>query len=394
MGALDGVVSGIKRDILGQTYLRDYTHAAKIFLPGSQSNAPKVKFIFHTYFEINEQAWKPPTGQNYGLLVKQVKLPSFSFDTTELNQYNRKRIIQSKIKYQPIDIVFHDDNASQMTAMWNAYYQYNYADSWNPEVNTTTTGVDRTKAYNRRNIYDPSLTEDMQYGYRGGSTNNDPTDLNPNFGSKVPFFNNITIYGMWQGKFLSYTLINPIITNFAHDTYDYNEGGGIMQNTMTFDYETVIYNTGQIDDDEKTADVVGFADQSNYDLSPSPLASGPLNSLSDVLKRMASMDSISIAELYALQKRISSGEFTENGINEARNGLQALILNRIAGGNMTFKEAFFPTNGVSGTMVNIANQGTVTGTIPVSAEAGEPLTAGQQVFNQAATLVVGRLLGG
>jgi len=109
---------------------------------------------------------------------------------------------------------------------------------------------------------------------------------------------------------------------------------------------------------------------------------------------MASMDSISIAELYALQKRISSGEFTENGINEARNGLQALILNRIAGGNMTFKEAFFPTNGVSGTMVNIANQGTVTGTIPVSAEAGEPLTAGQQVFNQAATLVVGRLLGG
>ena len=394
MGALDGVVSGIKRDILGQTYLRDYTHAAKIFLPGSQSNAPKVKFIFHTYFEINEQAWKPPTGQNYGLLVKQVKLPSFSFDTTELNQYNRKRIIQSKIKYQPIDIVFHDDNASQMTAMWNAYYQYNYADSWNPEVNTTTTGVDRTKAYNRRNIYDPSLTEDMQYGYRGGSTNDNTTDLNPNFGSKVPFFNNITIYGMWQGKFLSYTLINPIITNFAHDTYDYNEGGGIMQNTMTFDYETVIYNTGQIDDDEKTADVVGFADQSNYDLSPSPLASGPLNSLSDVLKRMASMDSISIAELYALQKRISSGEFTENGINEARNGLQALILNRIAGGNMTFKEAFFPTNGVSGTMVNIANQGTVTGTTPVSAQAGEPLTAGQQVFNQAATLVVGRLLGG
>ena len=51
-----------------------------------------------------------------------------------MNQYNRKRLIQSKIKYQPIDITFHDDNASQITAMWDAYYRYNYADAWNPIV--------------------------------------------------------------------------------------------------------------------------------------------------------------------------------------------------------------------------------------------------------------------
>ena len=82
------------------TYLRDFRHAARIFLPNTQSNAPKVKFLFHVYFEINELAYKPPTGDNFGILVKSVKLPSYKFDTEIMNQYNRKRLVQTKIKYQ------------------------------------------------------------------------------------------------------------------------------------------------------------------------------------------------------------------------------------------------------------------------------------------------------
>ena len=69
---------------LSDVYLRDYTHAAKTFLPNVQSNAPKVKFLFHTYFNINQQSWTPPQGigsSNYGVLVKSVKLPSFKIDT-------------------------------------------------------------------------------------------------------------------------------------------------------------------------------------------------------------------------------------------------------------------------------------------------------------------------
>ena len=67
-------------------------------------------------------------------------------------------------------------------------------------------------------------------------------------GEKVPFFNNITVYGLWAGNFIAYTLINPIITTFGHDTYDYADGGGTMQNRMTINYETVVYNTGKIGD--------------------------------------------------------------------------------------------------------------------------------------------------
>ena len=35
----------------GSDYLRDYTHASKTFRTNSYQNAPKLKFLFHTYFE-------------------------------------------------------------------------------------------------------------------------------------------------------------------------------------------------------------------------------------------------------------------------------------------------------------------------------------------------------
>jgi uncharacterized repeat protein (TIGR01451 family) len=41
---------------------------------------------------------------------------------------------------------------------------------------------------------------------------------------------------MDQHKYAQYVLINPLITNWNHDTYNYSEGGGIMQNTITINY--------------------------------------------------------------------------------------------------------------------------------------------------------------
>jgi hypothetical protein len=118
-------------------------------------------------------------------------------------------------------------------------------------------------AYNSNNIYsEPAGGDEHNWGLSGGSTSAD--------GVKIPFFKNITVFGLNQHNFIAYTLINPIITNFSHDTYNYSEGAGIMQNRMTIDYETVVYNEGALDGRRPEDIVTGFGDIANYDRTPSP----------------------------------------------------------------------------------------------------------------------------
>jgi hypothetical protein len=261
----------------GSDYLRDYTHASKTFRTNSYQNAPKYKFIFHTYFNINVEAWPDSTDKNIGILVKDVKLPTYNFNTAQLNQYNRKRIVQTKIRYEPVSITFHDDNDNLINRMWYAYYTYYYADATKPTVFLGKRGAvppndgnanspQSTNAdYNITNIYNDSISGDDNWGYIGETAT-------PKFGHKVPFFKNITIFGFNQHSFTAYTLINPIITNFGHDTYNYAEGSGVMQNQMTVDYETVVYNEGAIDGKSPGDIVTGFGDQATYDRTLSPIA--------------------------------------------------------------------------------------------------------------------------
>ena len=51
-----------------------------------------------------------------------------------MNQYNRKRINQTKIQYDPVDITFHDDSGNVISSLWYRYYTYYYLDGNNPQV--------------------------------------------------------------------------------------------------------------------------------------------------------------------------------------------------------------------------------------------------------------------
>ena len=255
----------------GSDFLRDYTHAAKTFRPNAYQYAPKFKFLFHVYFDINPEAYAQNvgTGNNFGLAVKTVKLPGYSFATQDMNQYNRKRIIQTKIKYDPVNIAFHDDNGNMIRNLWKAYYNYNYSDGTKPKVvfagaRGGNPGAGTLATYNDRTTYQPSITGNDDWGYIGETP--DPS------GHKIPFFKNITVFGFNQHNFVAYTLINPIISKFDHDTYNYSEGSGTMEMQMNLDYETVVYNEGKIDGRTPSNIVTGFGLDANYDRTVSPIA--------------------------------------------------------------------------------------------------------------------------
>ena len=85
--------------------------------------------------------------------------------------------------------------------------------------------------------------------------------------SDEPFFNSIQLFTLSRQRFFSYLLCNPKITKWEHDNVDQSEGNGILANKMTIAYDSVIYNSGLVEEDEPA----GFA-VLHYDKTPSPIA--------------------------------------------------------------------------------------------------------------------------
>lgn len=226
--------------------LRDPQHAARLFSDDQFRLAPKHKFLFHVAFSIN-----PAAVQNINLvqrhrneinmLVKSCDLPSYGITIETLNQYNRKKNIQTTHKYNPINISFHDDNMGVINQMWQSYYSYYYADSL---------AATNPSAY-KRNATKSSNFINTPYGLDNGST--------------TPFFNHIIIYQMARREFVSYKLHNPIITSWNHNKVDYEQPKG-HDNTMQLAIEAVSYGNGLVELGEPE----GFGFE-HYDNTPSPL---------------------------------------------------------------------------------------------------------------------------
>ena len=267
--------------------LKDYAHASKTFRSNAYELSPRYKFLFHVFFNIN--TGQIPALQNVfgngdvasvGLMVKTVQLPTYTVAVDTLNQYNRKRLVQSKIDYNPVQVVFNDDQGDLIRNMWYNYFSYYYKDpsqqyNGNPVTNGTIGALQTLQSgfgYNTRDTYSGDRQVN-DWGYVGESytdgTRNTGAGLE---GGKPPFFKDITIYGLSQKRHVSYTLINPMITNWDHDTYDYAQGGGVMTNTMTIRYETVKYGQGAVGGQTPSSTVVGFADPAHYDTVKSALA--------------------------------------------------------------------------------------------------------------------------
>jgi len=124
--------------------------------------------------------------------------------------------------------------------------------------------------YNDRDIYNNSRQVN-DWGYIGEGYTDSSIYTGSN-SSKPPFFRDIKIYGLSQKKFASYVLINPLINNWQHDTYDYAQGNGVMTHTVSLQYETVKYGSGYIGGNTPSSTVPGFADPNHYDTRRSALA--------------------------------------------------------------------------------------------------------------------------
>jgi hypothetical protein len=244
MSMIDDVLRGLSSG----TYIRDFKHANKIFVSDSYALAPKHSYLFHVAFDINSELSRMPHTEKIkmGQLVKTVSLPKYTIDTKTFNAYNRTNIVQNKIKYNDVNITFHDDSADIIRDFWYDYMSHYYRDS---DYNQSL--------YKQSTKYNERQTEN--WGYLPAKYGS--------HGAVERILDSIRIYSLHQKRFTEYILINPTITSFGHGQHDYSQGNGILENTMTVAYETVLYNYGTV---KVGAEPNGFATL-DYDKTPSPL---------------------------------------------------------------------------------------------------------------------------
>ena len=213
--------------------LGDYQHAARVFVDGDFALAPRLKFQYHVQFS------GKGCGPDLNVLVKSIDLPKFQITNETANQYNRKRVIQSTMTYQPITIKMHDDNSNTVRKLWESYYKYYFSD---------------TKAA-KNGLYKKSQWAPMSfYGLE-----NEPVK---------PFLDFIKVHTFAKRQWVGYKLINPIIISWSHDTMNY-ASSDVAEHTMTVAYEAVVYDGGSA----AAGTPSGFGD-GRYDQTPSPLTLG------------------------------------------------------------------------------------------------------------------------
>lgn len=256
---LDNLVSGA---LSPKGNLADFQHASRLYVNDAFKYAPKTKFLYHVSFNINPTASSiiPQLTQKHSntinMLVKSVDLPKFDITTEVKHQYNRKRILQKRIDYSPCNFTFHDDNYGLTTAMWEAYYRYYFKDGNYATTDVAGSPNTTSSAYNRANTFADADSQASRYRY---GFDND---------SLEPFFDSIVVYQMSRKRYTAFTLVNPIINSWQHDTMDQTDSAGIAQSTMSVQFETVWYTRGAISEGNAPK---GFATEL-YDKTPSPLS--------------------------------------------------------------------------------------------------------------------------
>ena len=273
---------------LGFYYEKSSRHATYNFNQESTSlykNQPRLPFEYYINLNLNQVGtakeyissfFNSSTLAQIPPLVKTIDMPSMKIETTPLNQYNRKRISQTKVTYEPVKVVFHDVADGKTLKFWEMYYRYYFADGNEPNKNEPvqsqakngTMSVE-TLLHNITPTLNPNIAN-LPSSIKNMFQSNAPTDANSptntngdksaiqnivsdtldnhNFGFNLQQVGNIRnliqsidIYQVHGGRFNQVTLVNPRISAFTHDVLNYAAGDKTLEITFTFEYEYAYY---------------------------------------------------------------------------------------------------------------------------------------------------------
>lgn len=253
------LTGGIQQDDQGQPLLYRNNHISPaIYSFDSEylTKAPKNKFLFFIRFVKSNvtSAEKLATtkissnssSRTVGFYCISVDRPTVTYNTRTMNQYNKKRIIQTGHKFNPIRISFVDTVDGLAETLGKDYYKFYYGDPTNSSVTAWR---------------DDLISSSMEHGNNG-------------WGFQIPtatvdqknFFSSMELYIFYNGTYDRYDLVNPKIQEFRSGNADYRESGGIHNIDLTLTYEGLVYsqNSVRVLSNTSMIDTFGFDKGSFY----------------------------------------------------------------------------------------------------------------------------------
>lgn len=146
--------------------------------------------------------------------VSSVTVPGFNVDGQLMNQYNKKRFVQTRLNYDPVTVTFYDTFDNEWHNLMRDYIAHYY---------NGTDGIEQRTVLEGSSTVTPNFVTDLGF--------------TPN--SNRYFFPVIKIIqNGYRGKFRETRLINPAITTIQGDTLDYSDSNPVMY-TVTFQPESI-----------------------------------------------------------------------------------------------------------------------------------------------------------
>ena len=222
--------------------LRDFRNAARL-TPGV--NPPRQKFEGYVNFILNRELYASLYGDQssnefrtqISSLVRTADLPSVVFQTETKNAFNKKRIVNTGVTYNPVSMTVFDTVGNEWITTLMKYFSYHFMDPRNNQKsddrdiaagNIREGGVENTNS-----AYGPAT------GFDVGFNSN---DAGYNLNASAQFFERID-YVLYHGnKGVQYSIINPMMSEFKPGSIDYSSSD-VQEFSMTFDYERfTVYN--------------------------------------------------------------------------------------------------------------------------------------------------------
>lgn len=192
----------------------------------SNGNSPFLGFQYFVKFNFNSankaliehhSGYLKP-GTDYAPIIQSIDMPSMSVSTDKLNEYNRWRISQTNIEYEPVKMSVFDSVSGSGLGLWKMYYYYYFKDAEFPGDLTNLTPTP-----------DAWTRSSSSFGYHLEEVGNDRY-----------LITSIDIFQIHQNKFTKTRLHNPRISDFSHGELAYEDSGAVKLD-FTFEYESVSY---------------------------------------------------------------------------------------------------------------------------------------------------------